>query len=118
MNDGIGKAQSYGKYEVFGDVEAVTWEQAEALALKARGKNVDVPKRQAPRAAVEHKRSPNTTSAVERLFERQAPAVSKETQILNRALILLIHLREKVFKENPEVEKWVNDILAEARAAH
>lgn len=104
------KAQSYGKYDVFDDETAMTWEQAEALAQRARGKDVPMP--------------PTLDEAI-----AQAPAkpwvmppgppdgpITKEAELLNRALILLIHLRERIFKEDPQVETWVNEILSEARS--
>lgn len=105
------KAQSYGRYEVIDDQTAVTWEQAEALARRARGEKIEIPP--APEAPVNptvHEVAAAPPETLKKLFEK-VEDISIERHLLNKALILLIHLREKVFKEDPQVEAWVNEIL-------
>lgn len=110
------KATSYGRYDVFDDETAITWEQAEALALKARGKDVVVPPAPKNVEAIKVRRNDEPRPVIQ-ISKVTVKPVTRERELLNRALILLIHLRERVFNENPEVEKWVNEIIEEAKTS-
>lgn len=107
------KAQSFGRYDVFDDETALTWEQAEALAQRARGKDVPVPP--TPEKVEVITELPASAVASLPMVEVPMGPPTKDRDLLNRALILLIHLRERVFKEDPQIETWVNELLTEAK---
>lgn len=109
------KAQSYGRYEVIDNETATTWEQAEALARRARGENVKIPPTPPEAPAIEKSNvPPEEPTHLNQLF-KNVQDITLERHLLNKALILLIHLREKVFAQDPQVEVWVNEILDAVR---